>query len=365
MKNFPVFTALLSALLLGGLSPCQAINLGGTTVAKDHFIVYLLIGHCNAAGRNVTSADGVTNPYAWNYKWQTTNRWVLAQEFNGGNPAGATSGYNGLTDRGTGGPGMPFLKGMVKQYPGYYFGIISNALTGSSVKINAPNCYTKVIGDRYSEVIQNALAVKSQVTLGGILCMIGEHEVAYGTTSDCNAIGNDIKTAVQNIRTDLGMPNLPFLTQSYQRGNTDIYAPTTTNGLIVTVKIDALPGMMTYCDTVGTIGCTMRDSHHFDTNGENTWAARAVAAIVRHGWMPLATSIRMGGMPQNTAHGISRANNSTAIIYNLSGGTAGILQPVRAAESCALFPNRPGSGFYITTTTLNQGTTGKRFVLMK
>ena len=110
----------------------QAITLGGTNVPKDHFIVYLGIGHCNFAGRNVTSADGVTNPHAWNYAWDSQGsndtQWVLAQEHNGGSRRWHDRDrYSGLTQRGTGGPSMPFLKGMVQQYPGYYFGMITNA----------------------------------------------------------------------------------------------------------------------------------------------------------------------------------------------------------------------------------------------
>ena len=310
MKTNHFFIFMLSLVFYGVVSNVQAITLGGTNVPKDHFIVYLGIGHCNFAGRNVTSADGVTDPNAWNYAWDTQGsndtQWVLAQEHNGGAADGMTAiGYSGLTQRGTGGPSMPFLKGMVQQHPGYYFGMITNALSSAMVRLALPSgvsgvpssdidTYSKAGGgNRYKEIIGLAQKVKNDVTFGGILCMLGMTEVATGTLAGVSTIKSDFVQLATDIRTDLGLPNLPFLVGHYEMGATGQELPTTQIGVIVVKAIDSLPTAITYCDTVSDPYGSQyyRDDHHYSTLGENTWAANAVACIAKHGWFPTASAI--------------------------------------------------------------------------
>jgi hypothetical protein len=302
-KRFVAFITM--AVLCGTVLQAHAIVLGGVSVPKDHFIVYLGIGHCNFAGRNSLTADTATNPHAWNYAWNSQGKndsqWVLAQEHNGGNSDGNTAiGYNGLTQRGTGGPSMPFLKGMVQQNPGYYVGMITNALSGATVRLNAGNVITGVPssdldtywkaggGNRYKEIIGLAQKVKNDVTFGGILCMLGLDEVCDGSQAGTSTIKNDFIQMVSDIRIDLGLPNLPFFVNHYEMGAANCFLPTSALGVIVVKAIDSLPKALSYCDTVSNAGCTYRDDHHFTTQGENLWASNAVACIAKHGWFPLA-----------------------------------------------------------------------------
>jgi Carbohydrate esterase, sialic acid-specific acetylesterase len=314
MMRFNFFSLIIPLILFGAVFQAQAITLGGTNVPKDHFIVYLGIGHCNFAGRNSTTADTVTNPHAWNYAWDSQGRsdtqWVLAQEHNGGSSAGNTAlGYSGLTQRGVGGPSMPFLKGMVQQYPGYYFGIITNALSCATVRIvtgdtiiGVPlsdiDSYSKSGGgNRYKEIIGLAQKVKNDVTFGGIICMLGLTEVRDGTKAGVGTIKSDFVQMVLDIRGDLGLPNLPFLIGHYEMGATGVFSPTSPLGPIVVKAIDSLPTALAYCDTVSEVGCTLRpnDDHHYSTQGENLWASNAVACIVKHGWFPTVSSVNGGG----------------------------------------------------------------------
>ena len=313
MRSTRYFILMLTLVLCGAMFQLHAITLGATTVPRDHFIVYLGIGHCNFAGRNITSADTATNPHAWNYAWDSQGKndsqWVLAQEHNGGSADGMTAvGYSGLTQRGTGGPSMPFLKGMVQQHPDYYFGIITNALSSAMVRLALPSgvsgvpssdtdTYSKSHGgSRYKEIIGLAQKVKNDVTFGGILCMLGMTEVATGTPAGVSTIKNDFVQMVTDIRTDLGLPNLPFLVGHYEMGATGQELPTTQVGVIVVKAIDSLPTALSYCDTVSDPGgpnygsLYYRDSHHYTTLGENTWAAKAIACIAKHGWFPTAGS---------------------------------------------------------------------------
>jgi hypothetical protein len=309
-RCFSIF--MLSLVLYGSIFQVSAITLGGTNVPKDHFIVYLGIGHCNFAGRNSTSADSVTNPRAWNYAWDSQGRsdtqWVLAQEHNGGNSAGNTAlGYSGLTQRGVGGPSMPFLKGMAQQYPGYYFGMITTALSCATVRQITSDVITGVPssdidtyskaggGNRYKEIIELAQKVKNDVTFGGIVCMLGMTEVRDGTQAGVSTIKSDFVQMVSDIRGDLGLPNLPFITGHYEMGATGVFSPTSPLGPIIVKAIDSLPSALTYCDTVSNVGCTYRDDHHFTTQGQNLWASNAVACIVKHKWFPTPSVVNGPG----------------------------------------------------------------------
>jgi len=312
------FSICLLTVLCGAICQLQAIALGGISVPKDHFVVYLGIGHCNFAGRNSTTADTATNPHAWNYQWDSQGKsdtqWVLAQEHNGGNSAGNTAlGYNGLTQRGVGGPSMPFLKGMVQQYPGYSIGMITNALSCATVRLVTGDTITGVPlsdidtyskaggGNRYKEIIGLAQKVKNDVTFGGIVCMLGLTEVRDGTKAGVSTIKSDFVQMVSDMRSDLGLPNLPFLIGHYEMGATGVFSPTSPLGPIVVKAIDSLPAAIAYCDTVSDPGGPQygsqyyRDDHHYTTLGQNLWAANAVACIIKHNWFPTASSVNGAG----------------------------------------------------------------------
>ena len=118
---------LIVAAILALALPAQAVSLGGRSVPKNRFIVYLAVGHSNMAGRvNDIAADTYeTHPRCWNYKFDdgSTNAWVIAQA-----PV-----HRDVTWQRGGGPATTFLKRMAALYPGYYFGVIQNA--HSSVEI--------------------------------------------------------------------------------------------------------------------------------------------------------------------------------------------------------------------------------------
>ena len=198
---------------------------------------------------------------------------------------------------------MPFLKGMVQQYSGYYFGIITNALSCATVRVKTGDTITGVPssdidsyskageGNRYKEIIGLAQKVKNDVTFGGIICMLGLTEVRDGTQAGVSTIKSDFVQMVSDIRSDLGLPNLPFLIGHYEMGATGVFSPTSPLGPIVVKAIDSLPTAIAYCDTVSNVGCTYRDDHHFTTQGQNLWASNAVACIGKHKWFPTASAV--------------------------------------------------------------------------
>ena len=83
-------------------------------------------------GIQTRNTDNVAHPRGWNYTWSTTPRaWVPAKEA----PGNKTYG---LSTRGAGGPGMPFIKQMADAYPDYHIGVISNASYSCTCKGRIP-----------------------------------------------------------------------------------------------------------------------------------------------------------------------------------------------------------------------------------
>jgi len=364
-------------IAIGGVNTSEAINLGGSEVPKERCIVYLGIGHSDFAGRNLTSADSVTHPRAWNYKWygSTTfpqtpydSSWIPAMEKNGGPSTGKPDGYNGLTPRGTGGPCMPFLKAMISRYPDYYFGIVTNAITTACVRMTVAsstgdeNNYTKGYGVRYTEIISFAKKIKGQATIGGIICMFGEPEVG-NTGNATQTFAADIIRMVADMRSDLGMPNLPFIIGCYEEGATGQFAVTTTKGAAVSKAIKTLPDSIPYCDTVSSKGCAMLDDHHYSTEGQQLWATRAADCIVRHGWLPTTfvqrPEIHRDDRSNIAAYFSSMGKITTITITGLARNTAVEIFNVRGER---LGKKAPGGGGRIK---YNLGETGMGCMIVR
>ena len=335
MSNINRAVAVLAALIAGASFQAVAINLGGTNVPKDHFIVYLGIGHSNFAGRNVTQADGQVSPYCWNYRWCPRyssfpntpwgNTWEPAIEHNGGDPVGYPDGYDGLTSRGTGGPSMPFLKKMAAAHPGYYIGIIENAISKAGLRYltyatdpDDENTYWKQSnGVRYQEIITFAKAIQAEATLGGVLCMFGAFEVNQNMQSALNTFAADFKTMVATMRADLGMPNLPFLSGNYEDGATGAYSTQSAAGKIAVAQLKLVADVPHFIDTISSVGCAMLDEHHYNTSGQNTWTARVVATIDKHGWFPAPITANL--MPRAFA----QKPETPVAIYSVTGKRIG------------------------------------------
>lgn len=347
MKHYMQLLIPACMLAIGLFFASDAITLGGAEVPKERCIVYLGIGHSNFAGRNLAAADSGTHPKAWNYKWYGSTTfpqtpydsiWIPAMEKNGGPSTGKPDGYNGLTPRGTGGPCMPFLKAMISRYPDYYFGIVTNAITTACVRMTVAsstgdeNNYTKGSGVRYTEIITFAKKIQPQATLGGIICMLGLCEVGNQGNGD-QTFQADITKMVADMRSDLGMPSLPFIIGCYEEGATAEFAITTPKGIAVSTAIKALPGLIPYCDTVSSHGCGMIDGHHYNTEGQQLWAARAADCIVNHGWLS-SVAVKQPWKP--------RDHSAISFYYSSNGKNVAITLPGSARAISAEIFNAHG-----------------------
>lgn len=258
----------------GGARFARGVELGGKTVPRERFVVYLLIGHSNMAGRDAAHADTETHPRCWNYRWYADEQWVAARE--------TRQGLRGLTPRGTGGPGMAFLKLMAKRYRGYHFGVILNA-NSAATTAGGDNSYTK--GRRlYREIVSAARAVRDEATLGGILCMLGvnEHRDAELAASFCQ----DTCQMVRDMRADLGEPKLPMIIGQYEAGSRGGYDPRGHNARVVIRQIYQIPRAIEHVGIVDSRGIEMRDDHHYTFYGHAEWCRRAIAILGKKKWFP-------------------------------------------------------------------------------
>lgn len=298
-------TLLRMGLCLGFLfqaAQVHALMLGGANVPKEKIVVYLLIGHSNMAGVDYTHLDATATPNAWNYTWATDKTWIAAKE--------SRTSRAGLSSRGAGGPGIPFLKLMTQAYPGYHFGVVANASVSSTCKgLNTGNNNSGFDPDDnrywkgarlYNEILIAAKEIQPNVTLGGILCMLGSVEATRTTEEVCRSFSDDLAQLVKDLRADLGEPNLPFIMGEYEAGATRTFALTLPWPAIIDQQIKLLPSKLPFSGTVNSVGVTMLDDHHYSSDkGQPEWAKRAFALIQNNKWYPAsATSFIATSQPR-------------------------------------------------------------------
>lgn len=292
MSRFFFLSALALTAQMG-----HAINLGGTVVPKEKMVVFLMIGHSNMAGQQIQASDGVTHPRLWNYQWHSTKTWVPAKETPG-------SRANGLGGRGAGGPSMPLLKQLAALYPDYHFGVVNNASLSSTLKgtntgnntSNLPaseNRYAKG-ATLYNEIITAAKAIQAEVTLGGIVCMLGAVEATRTPESVCRAFSSDLAEVATDMRTDLGLPNLPFYKGEYEAGASGQFALTRAMPAVIDSQIKLMPTKLAYSASINSVGIEMLDDHHYTAvKGQGEFAKRIITTMQTKGWFPGATSANL------------------------------------------------------------------------
>ncbi|HKP96043.1 MAG TPA: sialate O-acetylesterase [Fibrobacteria bacterium] len=284
-------------LALVRVVPVHGVMLGGANVPKEKLVVYILIGHSNMAGIDLSHSDPVSVPHAWNYPVKT-RQWVLAKEPVNNKAAG-------LSGNGAAGPGMPFLKGMAAAYPDYYFGVVTNASLSSTCRGENTGNNSSGLDPSdnrywdstylYDQIITAAKAVQKEATLGGILCMLGTVEATRTNGTVCRAFSDDIASLARFFRRDLDMPQLPFIMGEYEAGATGSFAPTLPLPAIILEQIKLIPSKLPFSATVNSQGIRMLDDHHYTGNtGQQEWAKRAIAVIQANNWFPPgATAIRI------------------------------------------------------------------------
>ncbi|MBD3344815.1 MAG: hypothetical protein GF401_07105 [Chitinivibrionales bacterium] len=261
------------------------VTIGTTTIPKDSMIVYLAIGHSNMNGRG--EKDKNIHPRCWNYRidsdnhaWEPAVDSIHSQHLN----TNCRSQYYGR-----GSMSFQFIKKMAEAYPCYHFGLIMNGNTkgtincdphSNSCEHSGGNNYYRKGGALYEELINCALEIKDKVTIAGIVAQIG-----YIESRECEAraytFADDVAETVENMRSDLGLPDIPFLIGKYEETARD----KTPYRDDVIEQIWSIPGILSKSEVINSDG-PYYDGHHYNLEGNRLWADSATAIMVRNGWGP-------------------------------------------------------------------------------
>jgi hypothetical protein len=318
LKMKTIFSLLVAALFSFSAFGQAGLTLGGKFVPRDSIYLYLFFGNSVMSGRD-TPPDTITDNHAWKYvmtnscgtytktcppqySWQPGVDPIC---FDSKNPDGGVVKYS---------PGTSFLKRMVKDYPGYHFGVAQ--LSGSAWKFNGH--FSPTAAD-YKAMKTQALALKPNVHIAGIIMIFNIVEIQYATTDSTNVdvvnYFNNIDTMITHFRADVGIDSLPLIQSDYPilAGKDSIanyaikgpYAPS----IRVLMRNNAkIPQLIKQAVLIPTDSLTMYKLDglytHYDHKGDIKWANRVADSICARNWGPvnkcgstgLEASVKRSGM---------------------------------------------------------------------
>jgi len=261
----------------GATSSGVTITLGGVNVPKEKAIAFIHIGHSNMYGE-ASSPSGsrayhyTTDPHAFMYRPGSMP--TLAKEPTADKPP------KDPVPPGAG-PGTALLKEAIALAPSNYF---------ISLGFGAPSAYCSSFvpgGAYYDLLMAGPKAIKGRVTFGAIFIYLGITE-RHGTAADVEGFPNCINTLVSAIRKDLEVPNLPALMNDYE---VEAKGEFVVGGAVYNAiypQIQKVPSVVSNFSLVSAAGLAMQDDHHFNFDGQRTWAQRALKTMKDKGWFPWA-----------------------------------------------------------------------------
>ena len=253
----------------------NGIMVGGKFVPQEKAIVFIHVGHSDMAGR----ADGPANlrPFMFDTHPQL---WVYAK---GGTFRAAkepTAGDAGSV--GKSGPGMALLKTAVEKAPDYTFISIGHGHSGAQMGYCPNFRKDKLIWPIFMDA---ARELKGKVTFGGLFVMFGITEYHLGP-SGLASTGDCILGLANDVRAELGAPEMPLLVGGWNEGGTGIYSPNGDYGRVVRPQLDMLPSRDPRTGLIPTMGLPMQDDRHLNMAGQKLWAERALMIMEEKGFLP-------------------------------------------------------------------------------
>jgi hypothetical protein len=265
----------------------MTVSINGTVVPKEKVIVFLHIGHSNMAGRVTTPADlrpfnFETHPRLWAYAkggvWKPAKEPLSGDSMNGncggvgcaGQPAGA-------------GPGMSILRTALAAAPDAHVVSIGRGQSG----LTAGYCRSfRKGGLLYDYVMGPAMELKGKVTFGGIWTMFGQSEI--NDTANLTRFGDCMVAVANDMRTDLGEPDLPFVVGDWEEEARGSLTVNSSTGRAVIPQMRMLPMRIPRCVLIATDGLPMNplDGQHYDLTGYKMWAERGFALLKMNGLAP-------------------------------------------------------------------------------
>jgi hypothetical protein len=230
---------------------------------KAKLQLYLLMGQSNMAGRGELGPEDKT-PHPHVLVFTQEDKWAPAVE-------PVTHDKPGMLGVG---PGLAFGKAMAGNDPGVTIGLVPCAFGGSSLKRWQRG------GNLYSNAVHRAQLAMREGTLKGIIWHQGESDA--GIATNANSYGDRLGQMIQDIRADLGSPDLPFVVGQigeflYDRGPE--HSP---YARVVNAALAALP------ETVPSTACVLSkglkekgDVLHFDAASQRELGRRYAAEMIR------------------------------------------------------------------------------------
>jgi Carbohydrate esterase, sialic acid-specific acetylesterase len=264
-------------------------------VPKEKAIAFIHFGHSNMAGRGETPQTLRPEDFMTTTSDVDKRAWMF--HVGGAHPgfqpalepftAGDTTSLS--SNPPTGGPGTMLVKEAAKMWPGFYFVSVGFGQ-------NAAYCRNFLPGTAYYRaVMAGAMALKGQVTFGGIVVMLGiteRHDPGnFANYPSC------MKTIITQIRQDVGEPNLPLLLTAYEQwannSRGEDLRPIGPFGMAIIPFIKMVPGAVPNSQLVPTDNCmNLVDDHHFQLDSHQNWVLNALGILkMQPGWTPWAKSM--------------------------------------------------------------------------
>jgi hypothetical protein len=179
------------ALLVLATAPALAVDAPFKPPAKEKFMIFLLVGQSNMAGRGkVEAQDEKSHPRVW--KLDKEGKWAPAVDplhWDKPNIAGV-------------GLGTTFGKTIAEMYPDATIGLVPAAFGGTSIDQWSPEEKDGL----YADAIKRAKTALKDGTLAGILWHQGEADMKKSDT-----YAEKAKKLFADFRRDLGSPNVPVV----------------------------------------------------------------------------------------------------------------------------------------------------------
>lgn len=177
------------------LSACIAV--AQTEKPDTSFHIYLLIGQSNMAGRGaVDSISKKENPQI--LMLNKENNWVPATDpLHFDKPAIAGVG-----------PGLSFAQNMLDNNKNIKIGLIPCALGGSPIRVWVPDSIYLETFHPYDDAIRRSKIAMQRGVLKGIIWHQGESD---NSPQNAAIYMDKLKALILRLRTDLQLPNLPFV----------------------------------------------------------------------------------------------------------------------------------------------------------
>ncbi len=263
LKTFVMLSCTLGAVAVAAGAQTNVAASSVQLPVKTKLQLYLLMGQSNMAGRGQLGPEDKT-PHPRVLCFTLQNKWEPAVE-------PVTHDKPGMLGVG---PGLAFGKAMAEHDPGVTIGLVPCAVGGTPLKRWQRG------GDLYSNAVHRAQLAMREGTLKGIIWHQGESD--SGAATNANTYSDRLAQMIQDIRADLGAPNLPFVVAQigeflYDRGPGHAAYPR-----VVNAALAALPEKVPATACVLSKGLKDKgDVLHFDAASQRELGRRYAVEMIR------------------------------------------------------------------------------------